>query len=503
MSEGVSSKTTIQMISGFLIFAGLFTSIFGISEDLGSACCGLGVCGLVLGGLASAAGGATSTAQGKMVLQQDATGEWKWTANNLQGEQQQVQGRAAQYNDQSNQIMSRVIKEVRDGKKLEELEDSELDIVSGAYGINSGSRTQKIEALHNSDLAKKGLQLGAVAAVGGVGALGAAAIVNKGRQRAIERADDLRDQARDKLEQNIEQGKYKLNASLPTNADGQNATEVANNIILDQLSKQIRDKNLTPDKLIEIGDFNKDGKLDPVEISGALTAATGMSVPVFIVKDAIKDFDLNNDGTLDISELNNLWTKLGFELEEEIEEEIQEEIDDSNVSENEDISDEDIDSVMDEIDDNIELESEVEIVEEDGAEENQIVSDETLAIEEGGSDLTEEIDTEFEELIVEMESLRFSSERRQLMEKQESEYLINVKINSMERTLLGEPKYRGGQSVHGLIDGGPYVGVVKVPVSLDEKILSMKEGDHLKMWVKLVDFSPSLKRPVLEASEII
>ena len=158
---------------------------------------------------------------------------------------------------------------------------------------------------------------------------------------------------------------------------------------------------------------------------------------------------------------------------------------------------------MDEIDDNIELESEVEIVEEDGAEENQIVSDETLAIEEGGSDLTEEIDTEFEELIVEMESLRFSSERRQLMEKQESEYLINVKINSMERTLLGEPKYRGGQSVHGLIDGGPYVGVVKVPVSLDEKILSMKEGDHLKMWVKLVDFSPSLKRPVLEASEII
>ena len=181
------------MISGFLIFAGLFSSIFGISEDLGSACCGLGVCGLVLGGLASAAGGATSAAQGKMVLQQDATGEWKWTANNLQGEQQQVQGRAAQYNDQSNQIMSRVIKEVRDGKKLEELEDSELDIVSGAYGINSGSRTQKIEALHNSDLAKKGLELGAVAAVGGVGALGAAAIVNKGRQRAIERADDLRD----------------------------------------------------------------------------------------------------------------------------------------------------------------------------------------------------------------------------------------------------------------------------------------------------------------------
>ena len=73
----------------------------------------------------------------------------------------------------------------------------------------------------------------------------------------------------------------------------------------------------------------------------------------------------------------------------------------------------------------------------------------------------------------------------------------------MERTLIGDPKYRGGQSVHGLIDGGPYVGLVKVPVSHDEKILSMRDGDEVKMWVKLVDFSPSLKRPVLEASDLI
>jgi hypothetical protein len=118
-------------------------------------------------------------------------------------------------------------------------------------------------------------------------------------------------------------------------------------------------------------------------------------------------------------------------------------------------------------------------------------------------ELTDGIDTEFEQLIVEMEGARFSSERRELMNKQVSEYLVNLRIKSMERTLLGDPVYRGGQSVHGLIDGGPYVGVVKVPVSFDEQILSLREGDNIKMWVKLVDFSPSLKRPVLEASEII
>ena len=45
--------------------------------------------------------------------------------------------------------MSRVITEVRNGKSLEQLDSNELGIVASAYGIDSGSDTQKIEALHN------------------------------------------------------------------------------------------------------------------------------------------------------------------------------------------------------------------------------------------------------------------------------------------------------------------------------------------------------------------
>ena len=89
------------------------------------------------------------------------------------------------------------------------------------------------------------------------------------------------------------------------------------------------------------------------------------------------------------------------------------------------------------------------------------------------------------------------------MDKQTSEFLVTIKIAKMERTLVGDSKYRGGQSVHGLLDGGPYTGVVKVPVELDDKILSYKEGDVIQLWASLVDFSPSLKRPVLESSEIV
>ena len=407
-----------------------------------------------------------------------------------------------------------------------------------------------------------------------MGAVGASKIVKKGRERAIERAEELREQGKEKLRQNVEQGKYNLNAALPTNAQGETATEVAGNVVMDQLSKQIRQRNLTPESLIELGDFNKDGKLDPVEIAGALSAATGMTVPLFIVKDSIKEFDTDGDGTLDAAELYRLWNHLGIEIEDQSMEDelseidsVMEEIDDQIVTENfsgpgrvirvkdsnkkeirldgtflvngsilgvgQWISDsrytvqvsdwEDIwwvgemvetgmlTTSVDTLDEAYKaLPTNLEQFWED--EDSANVSDESEDVNEevvhSGSnasnvELTDGIDTEFEQLIVEMEGARFSSERRELMNKQVSEYLVNLRIKSMERTLLGDPVYRGGQSVHGLIDGGPYVGVVKVPVSFDEQILSLREGDNIKMWVKLVDFSPSLKRPVLEASEII
>ena len=89
------------------------------------------------------------------------------------------------------------------------------------------------------------------------------------------------------------------------------------------------------------------------------------------------------------------------------------------------------------------------------------------------------------------------------MAQQGSEYLVTIRITKMERTLIGDPKYRGGKSVNGLIDGGPYSGLVKVPVEFDEKISGFKEGDEIRVLVKLVYFSTSLKRPVLEASKLV
>ena len=534
MSEVKQAKNWLSgagasaMVIGFFVF--LFEGVTGSDSGLGAACCCFGVFGVVAGLMVSSAGAAVSS-DGSMVLKQDSTGQWSWVPNTTDIPSP-VTDTAANYNDQSTQIMSRVISEIRGGKNLQDLNDEDLSIIASTYGVHSGSKQQKIEALHKNDLARKALQIGALGVGAGAGAVGASRIIKSGREKAIQRAEELKEQGREKLQENIEAGKYNINSKLPTTESGESATDVASNIVLDQLKVQIEQRGLTPEVLLQIADVNKDGRLDANEIANTMTLATGFAVPAFIVKDAMKDFDVNDDGTLDLAELNLLWDKLGLTEDAEVEDIETEEIAESSdeaIEENT-ISDEEIDATLEEIDtteDEAALQEEESrlLAEEEAArqaeeearvqaeldaarlaEEEAAMQAEDEVIQEPiteSEELTEGIDTEFERLVLEMEGARFSSERRELMEKQTKEFLVNLRIEKMERTLVGDPIYRGGQSIHALIDGGPYVGVIKIPVALDETILAHKVSDEIQVWAKLVDFSPSLKRPVLEASEVL
>ena len=186
--------------SSWVLIAGSFF-LTALSPGLGTFCCLFGIFGLVAGSIASS--GSAVSSDGKMVLKQDSSGEWKWMTQGAEN----VQASAADYNNPSNQILSRVIKQVRDGKPLEQLEQSELDVLSSAYGFDSGSRTQKIEALHNSDIAKKGLKLGAIAAAGGIAGVATSRIIQSSREKAVARAEELREQGRQELKENNEKGK--------------------------------------------------------------------------------------------------------------------------------------------------------------------------------------------------------------------------------------------------------------------------------------------------------
>jgi len=501
MSEVEGGKNLLGILGGTSLIAGF--ALIGLSPGLGFTCCLFGIFGLVASAITSSAA-AFNNPDGKMVLQQGDDGQWNWIKSSTESNQQVAQGGAAQYNDQTTQVLTRVVSEVRGGTKLEDLEDTELETLASAYGITGGSKQQKIVALNNSELASKALKLSAIAAAGGIGVVGGAKIVQSARERAVERAEEMREQGKAKLQEKIEKGKDRINSKTPPDEAGETAEERVQNAVLEQMAQKIKELDLTPERFIELADLDKDQKLDASEIVVALSTIMGISVPGFIVVNALKKMDLDGDGKLDSSELHNLWSRLGIEIESEFD-------------------DEEMDAVFEEI----ELEEEVQEVtptasetpdviveeaEETTTEEATAEDTEEIVVDESpqpevskdvtSTELTSGIDTEFEEYIIEIEKARFSSERRELLAKQVNEYLVKIRITKIERTLIGDPIYRGGQSIRGLIDGGPYSGIVKIPVTYNEQILEFQEGDDLNVWVRLVDFSSSLKRPVLEASSL-
>ena len=167
MSEMTEPNNWVSTAGGWAVGIGFVTmmleSAFIGESAIGTSFCCLGIFGLIAGAIVSNSGAAVSS-DGAMVLKQNSTGQWEWMPNSNIPEPV-TNDPAANYNDQKTQIMSRLVTEIRGGRNLQDLDENELSIVASTYGVNSGSKQQKIEALHNSVLAKSGLKLGAIGAV--------------------------------------------------------------------------------------------------------------------------------------------------------------------------------------------------------------------------------------------------------------------------------------------------------------------------------------------------
>ena len=396
----MANSSWTSNLGGVLIVGGFF--LLGLFPPLGFACCFLGMFIAGIGGMQSVKNSGLGENQVKLV--QDEMGQWVWKSDD-------TVSKSMAYNSQDNQILSRVIKEIREGKSLATLEDSELDILSEAYGITSGSANQKIEALENSEAAIAGLLLG-----GGAGVAATAGSVNQIPEPVTvkDKVEQMKNAAREKLGEEFDIDVDKVMESDSGEVD---------DLLLNQLSKEIRKRDLTPRKLIELADMDNDGMLDSNEIAGALSAATGMSIPVFIVKNSLGKFDTDSDEKLNEEELGVLWNRLGIEYVEEvvedepevIEEVVQEEpeITEETQSEEQEYHVSEQDHVEEEyIEEAIETE-EIEIIETPIQDEAQVD-----VFSEDRNDLTDGIDTRFEQFIVELSKAVLSSDRRKILENQ-------------------------------------------------------------------------------------
>ena len=515
MEEGLNTNL-LQQGGGWGVLIGSGLLFIGGAEIGGSICC----LGIILAALGSIHHFQSSNENGgKMVLKQDASGQWKWANEELDlpeainegSVNDSTQPASFAFNNQQNQTLSRIIAQVRGGKPLEQLESSELTTLSQAYGVSGNTDERRIEGLMSSEMARKGLKI-AAATTGVAAVLGGTSVIAKAKMEAEKKAkdaaekaandakmaarkaaQDAKEVAEDKIKNTSESAKQRVDLIPGMDSDA----------LVEQMVTKIKEKNITPSKLIEYADFNKDGKLDAIELSGALTAILGVSIPAFAVKMAMGDMDKDGDGVLDRGEIEDLWLKLGLEIDEP------EPIDDEIAV------DEEIDQVMDEIDEEVAIEEpesieievevddsgEITLADEDVSEQlpeepihEEIVSEEVL--------LTEGIDTELERMILQLEETRLTSERNTIIGEGSKTFTLHLRIEKIERTLLGQTGYRGGQSLHGMIDGGPYQGLVQVHTDLDEEVLGYKVGEEIKLLAHIVDYKASIKRTVMLCDSI-
>ncbi len=494
----------------------------------------LGICGfaigiimLVIAGLSQATAEGFSTAQGKMVLKQDESGQWGWTqtgdptnsASSSSMEMFDVQSQVANLQPQianlqpDNQRMKLIISEVRRGNiEINDLELEDVNSIASAFGVQtSSSKAEVIKNLVLSPTASKALKITG-ATLAGIGALttvaGAAKVARHVNDKedltgkARQAIEDAKEAIAEKKEAVIDDFDSKLDeviTEIETKVEDaeqyleEETAEVTNlpTVIVEPESPyalsnfDVHFTNASGDPNAWIGVYPAgashgehgsnwlyvSGSRESGEgkTSGSVTFAEGYYAGDYEVR------LFRNNG-------HELMASTSFSIlpETVVEEEVE------------------VEETAEEI---VEVE---ETVEEMAVEEEVVSTDEsqsppTIIIE--AIELDEGINTPLEMAIEKMENARLSSERRAIMAAENSVHMVTLKISKFERTLLGNEIYRGGQSLSGLIDGGPYEGLVKIPIELNEEILACTAGDTITLNARIVDFSPSRRRPVLEATE--
>lgn len=107
------------------------------------------------------------------------------------------------------------------------------------------------------------------------------------------------------------------------------------------------------------------------------------------------------------------------------------------------------------------------------------------------------IDEYTEKMIHELEKTRLSSESQDIIDSCEERSVV-LKFKERSRTLLASGEYRGGSTIHGEIDGGPYSAEIRLVSDENEFVESLKEGQLITCQAKIIRWSSGLRQATLE-----
>ena len=344
--------------------------------------------------------------------------------------------------------------------------------------------------------------------------------------------------AKEVVTKNIRNRVQGLQSSIQSQSD----TNPVAAALVEKFGEWLNDTGYTPAQLTQMLDVNSDGVISNNEATNFIKTISKSKPPQMVI-DSLMDFmDENGDGTLTVTEWWAFLESIGLEnpvVESETEAELEtsseiQALEEVNVDQEQAArimaeanekaleemkkqeeelrnlmaSDTSADSSEEKApdthhEDNVEHESEVHQPDKTEIDNTQTESEEEEEAERvaiSSESISWEIENPNEIMIEKLEHSRLSSEADAIIAVC-NEHLCALRVEEVERTLLAKNEFRGGYTVVGEIDGGPFSAGVMFPESDNDAVLEFKIGSMINCFGRIIKWSSGRKQAVLEGRD--
>ena len=362
--------------------------------------------------------------------------------------------------------------------QLSALSDSQLGVIAAQYGIkiNPSNRIQTLSLLESNQSILAWCQSfskgDVAAAVAAAGTVGVATQINNSKE-------ELQQKATQNARNKIANASSSVVDKIERKASDNPMVEMMRNNFGQSLIKA----GYSVPQLTQMLDADADGIITQSEIMHLIVKMTGTPPPPWVVTTIFEILDANQDGVVTVEEWWAFLEEMGFE--------------NNVVTPEPSLPEAPAVTVVEEKPDIDEIYEEMANVEEEIPQQQVVESlipvSETIDVEESSNVILDgNVNTTNEKLIEELYSSRLSSEEREIIAKASSS-LCTIKVERIERTLMVTDHYRGGYSVLGILDGGPYKVTIMIPKSENDVVTAFMKGDTVVANAKIVSWSSGLK----------
>ena len=256
-------------------------------------------------------------------------------------------------------------------------------------------------------------------------------------------------------------------------------------MIKQQFGQWLQNSGLTTAEITSKIDTNSDGLLSRDELNNFIENLSGSQPPEWVSDTVISILDSDGNGLIEVQELWTYLESIGFEKPVIVDPVLKEEI-----------TEEDFEEMLDEIE-VAPVETKDEIILEESKNLSEITIEQPEIEQETPTPM---VTTSIEQLIESLDSTRLSSEANSIIDASKPGS-CSISIQRVERNLMVMDQYRGGMTIVGLLDNGPYTVAVLFEPEYNN-IIANSEGKTAHFNGKLHDWSSGLRQAKLKGTDL-